>query len=442
MCILRTKSLYCKRKWIRSAGLAMLFIFLTQLVFISTSSAANAADRSISQIISLLLLDSTDQTDLQILDVKAVSTVIISNEVFLPNITVGKITFKTTLECYTSVEINGKHHDAGKGFWHEAYIYGTTKQPVYTIHAITFDGIRSQQSKVLIGDTSMRFTYQGEISAYLDYLAPVVISLYEAFPNYRAVINVMLLGGIDYFSLFQKENVFPLQEKTIWELYNSFSRWYEKNRSVLKSAWPLFSEAQIKVAGILNAVSYLWHLGNFNMIDRSGCVQANELITEDSADFLYPDGLEPPLYWRTAVGMAGFVNSKIGCCTDHAFLTKALLEWAGFKSRRVALPHHWLTEVFIDSSWYTIDASAGVMVNATTESMVDGVNRTGYLFFTPYMYYISADHYASRYYPWFPMVSMGSGLEDGFADKSQIQVILGYYDNPPWHNEIEQLNGR
>jgi hypothetical protein len=122
-------------------------------------------------------------------------------------------------------------------------------------------------------------------------------------------------------------------------------------------------------------------------------------------------------------------------------LTKALLEEAGFESRRVLLPWHWMTEVFIDSSWYTIDAMGGVMVNASTESMVEGIKRKVYLFFTPYMDFDSANYYASSLYPWFPTVSFESGFDGGITDKSQFQVITGYYDIPPWQNELSQING-
>jgi hypothetical protein len=414
----------------------MIFIIFTNVVFISAALEASAANRSLSQIFSLLLLDPIDQ---QIQDVKTVSTVIVSNDVSIPNITVGKITFETSSTCSTSVEVNGKFHDAGTGVWHEAYIYGSSLKLAYTIHATTRDGIKSHRSEVLIGDTSMRFTYQGEINGYLDYLVPVVINICETYPTRGDLIDVVLLGGIDYFSLFQKENVFSMQEKTIRELYDSFSRWYEKNRSVLKSAWPLFSDDQLKVASILNAVSYLWHYGNFNLIYRVGCAQVNELISEDSGDFIYPDGRMPPIYFKRFVGMTDYLNSKIGCCTDHAFLTKALLEQAGFESRRVVIGiAHITTEVFIDSSWYNIDATGGLLVNASIESMIEGIQRKVYLFFTPYMYFDSPAHYASIEYPWFPTFVMGAGFEEGGGAmyKSQLRVIVGYDDY-----EIAQLNG-
>jgi hypothetical protein len=375
--------------------------------------------------------------------VKAVSTVIVSKDNSLPNITVGKITFETSSNCITSVEVNGKHHDSGTGTLHEAYIHDSGDRLEYTIHATTSGGIEIKQSEVLIGESSGMFAYHGELGAYLDYLVPVVISIREKFGNSGALLDVLLLGGIDYFSLFQKENVFSMEEATSKELYDSFNRWYEKKSSTLKSAWPFFSDDQLKAAFILNTVSYLWHFGNFERITATGCVQVNELINANSANFIYSeDEGEGLLYWRTAVGMADYLNSRIGCCTDHAFFTKALLEEAGFESRRVIIPGHELTEVSMDSSWYTIDASSGIMVSASTESMVQGAKRTVYLFFTPYMYFDSEDSYVSSFYPWFPTISMGAGIDGGILEESDIEVILGYCDDPPFRNELEQINGR
>lgn len=177
------------------------------------------------------------------------------------------------------------------------------------------------------------------------------------------------------------------------------------------------------------------------MTCRSGCVQVNELIPEDDADCIYPDGKQPPIFWKTAVGMSDYLNSTIGCCTDHAFLTKTLLEEAGFESRRVLIPWHWLTEVFMGSSWNTIDATGGLMINTSTESMVDGMYRKVYMFITPYMYFDSADHYSPLVYPAFPSKVAGLGLEESDPlDKSLIHVILGYYNDPPYRNESALIN--
>lgn len=424
MFLLRTMSLSRMRKSISGAVLVMTVFFL------SNCGSWHAPE------------GNTGQPDQQIRSVQAVSTVIVSKDGSLPNITVGKITFETSNNCTTNVEVNGKHYDSGTGTLHVAYIYGTKDQLEYTIHASTNDGIESEYRAVLIGESSGMFAFHGELGTYLDYLVPVVINVYERFGNSSELLDVLILGGIDYLSLFQKPNIFSMEEATSKELYDSFNRWYEKNKTVLKSAWPFFSDNQLKAASILNTVSYLWHFGNFERVTRSGCVQVNELINADSADFIYSeyDG-EPPLYWRTAVGMADFLNSRIGCCTDHAFFTKALLEEAGFDSRRVILPGHWVTEVSMDSSWYTVDASAGIMINASTESMVQGTKRTVYLFFTPYMYFDSEDHYAPTIYPWFPTISMGVGLEGGIVEESDFETILGYLDDPPFQNELEQING-
>jgi hypothetical protein len=425
MFLLRTKFLFGTQKRIRNAVLAMVFIFL-----------ANCGSGQDSN-------QSREELGRQIYNVKAVSTVIISNDDSLPNITVAKITFETSDNCTTSVEISGKHYDSGKGTLHEAYIYDTLNPLEYTIHATTYDGIETKRSEALIGESSGMFAFYGELGPYLDYLVPVVINIQESFGNSAALLDIVLLGGIDYFSLFEKENIFSMEETTSRQVYDSLNRWYEKNRSALKSAWPFFSDEQLKAAFILNTVSYLWHFGNFERINREGCLQVNELIDADSADFIYREYEgEAPLYWRTAVGMADYLNSKIGCCTDHAFLTKALLEEAGFESRRVLIPGHWLTEVSVDSSWYTIDASFGTMINASTESMVQGTKRTVYIFFTPYMDFDSKDYYSPNVYAWGPTVSMAAGLDGGILEETDFEIITGYYDYSPFNNELEQINGR
>ena len=82
------------------------------------------------------------------------------------------------------------------------------------------------------------------------------------------------------------------------------------------------------------------------------------------------------------------------------------------------------------------------MLNKSAEAMFEGVQRSAYLFFTPYMYFDSPEHYSSSLYPLFPTVPMGIGLGVGVIDISEIQIILGYYDNPPRQNETAQLNGQ
>jgi hypothetical protein len=380
---------------------------------------------------------------LEINNVKTVATMIVSNDESLSNIAIGKITFQTNTNCTTSVEVNGKHYYSGEGTLHQAYINGTVNRIEYTIHAKTDNGIGVSKNEVLICDYSEMFFFYGNLNKYLDYLIPVVISIYENLSESKELLKVILIGGIDYFSLFEKDNIFTMRESTSKEVYDSLMRWYEKNIDVLKSAWPFFSDNQIKVASIMNIVSHLWHFGNFERITRTGCVQVNEMIDADSADYIFAEYEgESPLYWKTAVGMADFINSVIGCCTDHAFLSKAILEEAGFESVRVETPVHWLTEVSIDSIWHTVDASAGILVNASMDTMCQGTKRTAYLFLTPYMYFDSEEHFAASFYPQFANFTMSTGLKGGYVKQSEIQIIDGYRDDPPYANELEQINGR
>ena len=89
MHVLSTKSLYCMRKWIGNAGLAMLIIVLTNIVFIDGASAASAAKRSMPPILSLLL---AEQPIIQ--SIVTVSTGIAPYNGSSPNITVGENRFQ------------------------------------------------------------------------------------------------------------------------------------------------------------------------------------------------------------------------------------------------------------------------------------------------------------------------------------------------------------
>jgi hypothetical protein len=412
-------------KWIRFSVFGIILLFLANCG--SEQGSGQGSGQAVQQILNL----------------EIVSTLITSDDNSLANISVAKITFETIFDYTAFVEINGKIFDAGTGKYHSAFLYDFNDQLEYTIHVTKDNNTIALYSSVIIHNFPSMFIYHGELDSYINYLVPVVIDIYEKFGDSEEVLNILLLGGIDYFNLFKKETIFSMQEKTSIELFESFNRWKLNNTNTLKAAWPFFSENEYEVVSVLNIVSYLWHFGNFERISRPGCVQVNELIKEDFADFLYQEYQgEDPIYWRTAVGMSDYLNSKIGCCTDHAFLTKVLLDEAGFETRRVTIPGHWLTEVLIGSSWYTVDASSGLMVNASTEAMLQGNKRMAYLFFTPYMDFESIDHYASAIYPWLPTLSIGTGIEGGIVDESEVYIILGYYDDPPFKNESEQIEGR
>jgi hypothetical protein len=105
----------------------------------------------------------------------------------------------------------------------------------------------------------------------------------------------------------------------------------------------------------MNVVSGLWSFGNQTEITKEGSVFCNE----------QNDWHAPPPSVRV------YLASKIGCCTDHAYLTKSLLDHEGIENRLTAIPGHVFNEARLGPNWCVVDATTNLFMEMSWEDLYE-----------------------------------------------------------------------
>ena len=113
------------------------------------------------------------------------------------------------------------------------------------------------------------------------------------------------------------------------------------------------SDQKMKTLYIMNFVSGFWCFGNGLDPNKPASVFLNEL-----------NGWQVP-----AESIHAYVDAKIGCCTDYAYLMKYLLDRAGIENRLTAIPGHIFNEVRLDGRWCIADATVNLFVESGWEEL-------------------------------------------------------------------------
>lgn len=161
----------------------------------------------------------------------------------------------------------------------------------------------------------------------------------------------------------------PISQQTAKiETFDEFAQWtrsqYQEHYSNIQSVWPFHHEDEYKAAFITNLVSNLWGYGNINAVNKPGCVLGNE-----DQQWQRPD--------LKSINAATYLRSKIGCCNDHAYLVKFLLDSENIPNRLTVIPGHIFNEANIDGQWWTLDATANLMIPHAWETIHQTMKPTG-----------------------------------------------------------------
>lgn len=65
--------------------------------------------------------------------------------------------------------------------------------------------------------------------------------------------------------------------------------------------------------------------------------------------------------------------TKIGCCTDFAYIFTKYLKWLNYEQRVVSIGGHVLNEFKVGEEWFTVDANTGLIANRPFIGDMDGV---------------------------------------------------------------------
>lgn len=157
--------------------------------------------------------------------------------------------------------------------------------------------------------------------------------------------------------IFSKKHIDLIKDEinTFDDFYLYVKSRYQKHKVYLSRIWQVGPEKKLIAIFFMNTVSSLWAYGNKNLTKKPGCVSINE-------DNDFKEVKNPTI--KT------YINSKIGCCTDYAFLLAFLLEKEKISNRKVSVQGHIFNEVLINGSWYVLDANTNLMFESSWQEII------------------------------------------------------------------------
>lgn len=200
----------------------------------------------------------------------------------------------------------------------------------------------------------------------------------KLFPS--APWNFVVPTGVDFESVFDPEKALTRDETTADAIDTALHARLASVLPTLQAAWPTLSSDRLTALFLVNVVARLWHYGNYVRKGDVGCVGEHELVTAAEADDEIDYDDRAPIYIRTPTSLRDYLQSPIGCCSDHAFFLKFLFERFGMEARRSYIPGHVTVEAKIDGQWNVVDATTRVIVTRSMSEMLTGVARDVYLF--------------------------------------------------------------
>jgi hypothetical protein len=144
--------------------------------------------------------------------------------------------------------------------------------------------------------------------------------------------------------------------------FQQLHRWiaaqYARRREGLKKELRGANEDRLKTIFYMHFLADLWSFGNKSAPHKPGGVLANE-----ENDWQAPD----------KISAQTFVQARIGCCADIAYVLKVLLDQEGIPNRLTEIPGHVFNEVKLDGKWRIVDGTTNMLVEcAWDELFIEG----------------------------------------------------------------------
>lgn len=173
-------------------------------------------------------------------------------------------------------------------------------------------------------------------------------------------IQVTRLPTVNYDAIFNDTSIKRDEITSYAEFISAVDINFNKHRNTLQVIWKINDENLLKTLFYLNTVANLFSFGNSDPNALGGCAVLNEQFGDEARD-------------RNSLGVRFYLDSKIGCCSDYAIMTKVLLDNAGIENNLVAIMTHGhvFNEVLLDDKWHTMDANIGAFYDRTWNAIVD-----------------------------------------------------------------------
>jgi len=189
----------------------------------------------------------------------------------------------------------------------------------------------------------------------------LLLSLYSllAFPlHFWPIIErleIVNLPSVNYDEIFSKQPLIKANIDSPEKLYEFCHDQFKERKEYLQRVWGIQDQKKLEALFYLNLVSHLWGLGNADPhSNSSGCVANNEEIGFRTVE---------------APSIRFYLESNIGCCSDHAYILKMLLDRAGIPNRRVVTWVHVFNEARFSDGWLTLDATTAMVFHGDWEAI-------------------------------------------------------------------------
>ncbi len=155
------------------------------------------------------------------------------------------------------------------------------------------------------------------------------------------------------------EKGFSKKSESLHSLAGALKNDLKNSDSFLSSVLP-FKNQKLAAVYLMGFVSTVWPYGNQSDPKTAGCVFNNE--TDRSRTYAQKSFQQ-------------FMGSPIGCCTDYAYLLKALLDQFQIDNVTVHIGGHVFNQVQVDGEYLTLDANTNYIYLDAWDSIQNSAKR-------------------------------------------------------------------
>jgi hypothetical protein len=138
------------------------------------------------------------------------------------------------------------------------------------------------------------------------------------------------------------------------QLHQWIATQYAGRRESLKKELGSADEDRLKTIFFMHFLADLWSFGNKTAAHKPGGVLENE-----ENDWQAPH----------KISAQTFVQARIGCCADIAYVLKVLLDREGIPNRLTSIPGHVFNEVKLDGKWRIVDGTTNMLVDCAWDEL-------------------------------------------------------------------------
>ena len=243
--------------------------------------------------------------------------------------------------------------------------------------------------------------------------------IYTVFQKHKYNVSVASLPLVNYQNIFWLRDNNYYQIDTFEKFYDYVENRFNKKKANLES-WAIDNPIELRVLFYMQYVSGLWNYGNADKLNwqKVGCVLRNEDNNWNAVSI-------------DKINIRTYLDSKIGCCSDYAYMLGYLLDRAEIQNRVIQIPGHIFNEVYFNDTWNVIDANTGIYINKSWKEVLrDGDSDPNMKILTfPHKNQYVGESYRS-FIPAFQIFM----IQKAIVGKTEKDNMINYLELPTWFN--------